>query len=115
MTFVTGGVPHSGPQQSSKVACEIGAIIISVFNVNTEQLQSLLQVTDLRGFPDGTSDEELTCRCTRDLRGSDSIPGGEISRRRTWQPTPVLLPGESHGQRSLVGNSPWDPKESDTD
>ena len=29
------------------------------------------------------------------------------SRRRQWHPTPVLLPGESHGQRSLVGCSPW--------
>ena len=28
--------------------------------------------------------------------------------RRAWQPTPVLLPGESHGQRSLEGYSPWD-------
>ena len=27
--------------------------------------------------------------------------------RRQWHPTPVLLPGESHGQRSLVGCSPW--------
>ena len=27
--------------------------------------------------------------------------------RRTWQPTPVLLPGKSHGWRSLVGCSPW--------
>ena len=31
-----------------------------------------------------------------------------------WQPTPVLLPGESHGWRSLVGYSPWGLKESDT-
>ena len=31
-----------------------------------------------------------------------------------WQPTPVFLPGESHGQRSLVGYSPWGPKELDT-
>ena len=30
-----------------------------------------------------------------------------INRRRQWQATPVLLPGESHGQRSLVGCSPW--------
>ena len=30
------------------------------------------------------------------------------------QPTPALLPEESHGQRSLVGYSPWDCKESDT-
>ena len=34
--------------------------------------------------------------------------------RFKWQPTPVLLPGESHGQRSLVGYSPWSRKESDT-
>ena len=36
------------------------------------------------------------------------------SRRRQWHPTPVLLPGKSHGQRSLVGCSPWGPEESDT-
>ena len=35
-------------------------------------------------------------------------------RRRQWHPTPVLLPGDSHGQRSLVGCSPWGSKESDT-
>ena len=34
--------------------------------------------------------------------------------RRQWQPTPVLLPGKSHGRRSLVGYSPWGRKESDT-
>ena len=36
------------------------------------------------------------------------------SRRRQWHPTPVLLPGESHGWRSLVGCSPWGQEESDT-
>ena len=34
--------------------------------------------------------------------------------RRQWHPTPVLLPGKSHGQRSLVGCNPWGCKESDT-
>ena len=34
--------------------------------------------------------------------------------RRKWQPTPVFLPGESHGQRDLVGCGPWGCKESDT-
>ena len=34
--------------------------------------------------------------------------------RRKWQSTPILLPGKSHGQRSLVGYSPWGHKESDT-
>ena len=35
-------------------------------------------------------------------------------RRRQWHPTPVLLPGKSHGRRSLVGCSPWGHKELDT-
>ena len=43
------------------------------------------------------------------LRGSRSY-----HQRRQWPPTPVLLPGKSHGQRSLVGCNPWGCKESDT-
>ena len=39
---------------------------------------------------------------------------GKIPWRRAWQPTPVFLLGESLGQRSLVGYSPWGCKESDT-
>ena len=45
---------------------------------------------------------------TRDIR--DAIPGSgseKIPWGRKWQPTPVLLPRESHGQRSLVAYSPW--------
>ena len=43
------------------------------------------------------------------------IPGlGRFPWRRPWQPTPVFLPGESHGQRSLAGYSPWGYKELDT-
>ena len=34
-------------------------------------------------------------------------------RKRTWQATPVFLPGESHGQRSLMGYRPWGRKELD--
>ena len=37
-----------------------------------------------------------------------------VGRRRQWHPTPVLLPGKSHGPRSLVGCSPWDWEEPDT-
>ena len=40
--------------------------------------------------------------------------GWEDPWRRKWQSTPVLLPGKSHGQRSVVGYSPWGRKESDT-
>ena len=38
----------------------------------------------------------------------------KIPWRRAWQPTPVFLPGESHGQRGLVGCRPWGRTESDT-
>ena len=39
---------------------------------------------------------------------------GKIPWRRKWQPTPVFLPGTAHGQRSLVGYSPWGLSELDT-
>ena len=39
---------------------------------------------------------------------------GSIPWRRKWQPTPVFLPGKSHGQRSLADYSPWGHKEPDT-
>ena len=40
--------------------------------------------------------------------------GIHVLSRRQWHPTPVLLPGKSHGWRSLVGCSPWGHEESDT-
>ena len=39
---------------------------------------------------------------------------GKIPWRRAWQPSPVFLPGKSHGQRCLTGYSPWGRKELDT-
>ena len=43
------------------------------------------------------------------------IPGlGRTPWKRAWQPILVFLPGESHGQRSLMGYSPWGCQESDT-
>ena len=42
------------------------------------------------------------------------VPGvKKIPWRRAWQPTAVFLPGKSHGQRNLVGCSPWGCKELD--
>ena len=37
--------------------------------------------------------------------------GQKIPLRRKWQPTPVFLPGEFHGQRNLAGYGPWGRKE----
>ena len=56
-----------------------------------------------------------SCVCTYlTLPNSIYLVFPSISWRRQWHPTPVLLPGKSHGPRSLVGYSPWGCKESDT-
>ena len=46
----------------------------------------------------------------KDRNSTDLTEAG----RRQWHPTPVLLPGKSHGRRSLVSCSPWGHTESDT-
>ena len=55
------------------------------------------------GFSSGSDSKESTCKWRRP-RFSPWV--GKIPWRREWQPTPVFLPGEAHGQRSLVGYSP---------
>ena len=50
----------------------------------------------------------------RDRRRRLNFWVGRIPWKRKWQPTPVILPGKSHSQRSLVGYSPWGRKEKDT-
>ena len=49
---------------------------------------------------------KIHCYCFKQWRN--------VYQRKQWQPTPVLLPGNSHGRRSLVGCSPWGLDESDT-
>ena len=63
----------------------------------------------LRGDQYGWSKEQESAHQIMRL---ERDTGARICKK--WQPTPVLLPGKSHGQRSLVDYSPWDCKESDT-
>ena len=69
------------------------------------------QVLQFVGFPGGTSGKEPTCQFRRH-RFKPWVR--EIPWRKAWKSTPVFLPGESHGQRSLASHSPWGHKESDT-
>ena len=63
----------------------------------------------------GTGGKEPACQCRRHEMLVRSLGWEDpLTDRRAWQPTPELLPGESQGQRSLVGYSPWGCKESDT-
>ena len=60
-----------------------------------------------RGFPGGTSGKKYTYQCRRHKRCGFDPWVGKIPWGKVCQPTPVFLPGEAHGQRSLVGYSPW--------
>ena len=69
-----------------------------------------LQVLNIKwGFPGDSDGKESACSEGDLVRSL----GQEDPWRRKWQPTPVFFPGEFHGQRSLVGYSPWGHKELD--
>ena len=62
-----------------------------------------LETATLYCFPGGASGKELTCQYKRCMRHKFDPWVRTIPWRRTWQPTTVILPEESHGQRSLAG------------
>ena len=64
----------------------------------------IIKLYMLGGFPGGLGGLSVCLQC-RTPRFNPWV--GKIPWRRAWQPTPVFLPGESQGQRSLVGYSPW--------
>ena len=59
------------------------------------------------GLPRWLSGKESACQCRRHRRCGFDPWVGKIPWSRKWQPTLVFLPGESYGQRSLVGYNPW--------
>ena len=78
-----------------------------IFNIITNTLEC--KYTMLLGSPGGSVVKNpLSMQETQ----FDALVG-KVPWRRAWQPTPVLLPGESRGQGSLVGYSPWGRKELD--
>ena len=81
---------------------KVGIIFINIF-------ESLV-----RGFPDGASGKASACQCSRNKNCGFDPWVRKIPWSRKCQPTPVFLPGKSHGQRSLVGYSSWGLKELDT-
>ena len=68
------------------------------------------KIKAFKGFFGDSDSKEFACN----VGNPDSIPFfGKIPWRREWQSTPVFLPEEVHGQRILVGYSPWGHKELD--
>jgi len=58
------------------------------------------------GLPAGVRGKKPACQCRKHKRGRFNPWVEKIPWRRKWQPTPVFLPGECCGQRSLAGYSP---------
>ena len=85
-----------------------------VFKISRVRAHSFcVSPSDFFGFPSDASGKESACQCRRHERGGLHPSVRKIPQRRKWQPTPVFLLGESHGQRSLVCFSPHGHTESD--
>ena len=85
------------PWRASLAWCQALCFILEIYFKTKYHMPS-------KSFPGGRLP---TCQCWRCRRQRFDPWVGEISLRRKWQPTPVFLPGELHGQRSLVGYSAW--------
>ena len=89
-------------------------LFISLYRRRPLDIQELSQVhksitshcLPCRGFPGGTSGKEPAYKCRRNKRLEFDPSVGKIPWRKKWLSTPVFVPGESHGQRSLAGYGP---------
>ena len=97
---------HSSQDMETIILCEV------------RQKQIPYDITFMRNLKCYTN--ELIYRAFQVAQWVKNLPAMQetwvrkIPWRRAWQPTPVLLPGESHGQRSLAAYNPWGGIESDT-
>ena len=76
----------------------------SIFSCNFTETWLTYSVIHV-GLPWWLKESACQCRSYRRFRFNSCVR--KITWRRKWQPTPVLLPGKSHGQRSLEAHSPW--------
>ena len=90
--------------------CQITSVMSDSTIAWTEDCQVPLSM----GFSRQEYWSGLPCPPLGNLPDPGAEPGFLMFWRRKWQPTPVPLPGKSHGRRSLVGYSPWGRKELDT-
>ena len=98
-----GGVLWGSWGNNAWVCCPLAPWLLSL------GIYSILSFA--AGIPRWLSGKESACPCRR-CRFNPCV--GKIPWSRNGQPAPVFLPGKFHGQRSLVGYSPWGHKESDT-
>ena len=82
-------------------------------NFFTLKLPYMMNILIAKAIPGGVSGKESAHQCRRCKRRGFDPWVRKIPWRRKWQPTPVFLPGEPPGQRSLVGYSSWGHRELD--
>ena len=88
--------------------CLMGQMENSGQMISSRDGQVFLKQHTFVGFLKWLSGKESACQCGRCRRHGFDPWVRKIPWRRKWQPTPVFLPRKFHGQRSLVGYSPWD-------
>ena len=99
--------------EDSSHSCKHFKCIFASFPANHFQNRNLCYNAFYLGFLVGSSGNQPACQCRRCKKHEFHPWVRKIRCRRAWQPTWVFLPGESHGQRSLVGYSPKGLKELD--
>ena len=82
--------PHEPENHSTKEVMPISWVLLSLMEGQLNWLY--------KGFPGGTSGKELTCQCSRHKKREFYPWVWKILLRSTWQPTPIILSAESHGQ-----------------
>ena len=93
-------------------------IVFLIYNITPIMLLLICKQIEVLAFnrtwklwlPRCLSGKESACQCKRSKRRRLHPWLGKIPWSRKWQPSPVLLPGKSNGQKSLVGCSSWDRK-----
>ena len=88
--------------------------IVNQLYFNLRNVFNTPNLPNILGFPGSASDKEPAYQCRRHKRCRFNPWVRKKPWRREWQPAPVFLPGEFHGQRSLAGYSPQGHKELDT-
>ena len=82
-------------ENKSIILCPRDKIIMIMFSWHMYKV--------ILGFPGGASGKETDCQCRRHKRRGFYPWVRKITWSRKWQPTPVFLPGESHGQKEAGG------------
>ena len=102
------------------IFCSRNFIVLSSYELNLAKFSSMTHFNFIWwgygskwGFTRWLGGKESACQFKRHRRQGFDLWVRKIPWRRKWQPTPVFLLGKFHGQRSLVGYSPWGHKESD--